>query len=129
MSSLLIIFICILGVFIISRFIAFASLKWKILPVKILSNGKRYHHFVWGNFLIVGAAFLAFGLGFSPDNIYLVTMFGIGLGLVLDEFPHWTGNVRELTRNTPIIPGAVLVVVVVELFILILLALKYLVLN
>jgi len=126
MNSLLIIFLCILGVFLVSRFIALSSLKWKILPVKILSNGKRYHHFVWGNFLIVGAAFLAFGLGFSPDNIYLAIMFGVGLGLVLDEFPHWTGDVKELTRNTPIIPGAIPVIVAVELFILILLALKYL---
>ena len=125
MSSLLVIFFCILGVFLASRFIALASLKWKILPVRILSNGKRYHHFVWGNFLIVGAAFLAFGLGISPDNIYLVTMFGIGLGLVLDEFPHWTGNVKELTRNIPIIPGAIPVVVAVELFILILITLIY----
>ncbi|MEI7689453.1 MAG: hypothetical protein WCI79_00610 [Candidatus Saccharibacteria bacterium] len=126
MNSLLVIFLCVLGVFLISRFIALGSLKWKILPVKILSNGKRYHHFVWGNFLIVGAAFMVFGLGLDVNNIYLVVIFGIGLGLVLDEFPHWTGDVKELTRNIPIIPGAVPVVAAVELFILILLALKYL---
>jgi len=125
MNSLLIIFFCILGVFLVSRFIALASLKWKILPVKILSNGKRYHHFVWGNLLIVAAAFMAFGAGLSHDNIYLVTMFGIGLGLVLDEFPHWTGDVKELTRNTPIIPGAIPVVIAVELFIMVLLVLGY----
>lgn len=125
MNSLLIIFFCVLAVFLISRFIALASLRWNILPVSVLSNGKRYHHFVWGNFLIVATAFLVFGLGLNPNNVYLVVLFGVGLGLVLDEFPHWVGDVKELTRNTPIIPGAIPVVISAELIIIFLLVLKY----
>jgi hypothetical protein len=126
MNSLLIIFFCILITFLVSRFIAFASLKWKILPVSILSNGKRYHHFVWGNFFIVVTAFCVFGLGFNPNNVYLIIFFGLGLGMVLDEFPHWVGDIKELTRNVSFLPKSVLAVVFIELLILLLFILKYL---
>jgi hypothetical protein len=52
-------------------------------------------------------------------------MYGIGLGLVLDEYPHWTGNVKELTRNIEIIPGALPVVITAEVLLIVLVILKF----
>lgn len=91
-----------------------------------LSNGKRVHHFVYGNFLVVGASFLVIALNVNPNNIYVVLAYGIGLGLVLDEFPHWIGNVKELTRNVPVIPGAIPAIIISESVLLILIILKIL---
>lgn len=125
MNQLWIIFISVLIVVITSRIITFAVLEWKILPKRVLSNGKRVHHFVYGNILIVIAALLSIGLG-QGDSWLTALIFGIGLGLVLDEFPHWTGNVKELTRNTPIIPGAIPAVIIAELIILGMIMLKLL---
>lgn len=122
MEPLLIIFVCILAVFAISRLITFAVLKWKILPPRTLSNGKRLHHFVWGNLIIVGVSFLVIGLRVRPDYISPI-FYGIGLGLILDEFPHWLGDVKELQRNVVIIPGSVRAIIVVETAILLLILL------
>lgn len=107
MLSLLIILASIVSVVIISRLITFAVLKWKVLPKNTLSNGKRVHHFVYGNVLIVFTSFLVIGLGVDGAAWWIALLYGIGLGLVLDEFPHWIGNVKELTRNVAIIPGAI----------------------
>ncbi len=126
MIQLIIIFFAILLTVVIARLLSFAVLKWHILPLDVLSNGKRSHHFVWGNILIVFASFLVIGLGVSPANYLIPILYGVGLGLVLDEFPHWTGNVKELTRNIAIIPGALPVVAVAEGLIVILIVLKYL---
>jgi len=49
MTQLWMIFFCILIVFVVSRLITFMVLKWKILPYSTLSNGRRVHHFVYGN--------------------------------------------------------------------------------
>jgi len=95
-----------------------------VAPLFALSNGKRPHHFVYGNAIIVGASFLVIALGLNPNNIYIVIAYGVGLGLILDEFPHWIGDVKELTRNVPIIPGAIPAVVVSELFLIVLIVLR-----
>jgi hypothetical protein len=75
--------------------------------------------------LIIITSFLVIGLGLQPTNTLIVVLFGVGLGLIIDEFPHWTGNVKELIRNVLIIPGALKAVLVVESFILVLIFLKY----
>lgn len=124
MGPLFIILICIIGVVTISRLITFAVLKWRILPKNTLSNGRRVHHFVYGNALIVLASFLVIGLGVDGALWWIAVLYGVGLGLVLDEFPHWIGNVKELTRNVPIIPGAIPAVAVACGVILILIVLK-----
>jgi len=111
-------------VFIVSRLIAFATLKWHILPKRTLSNGRRPHHFVYGNVLVVLASFLVIGLGVDATNVWIAIAYGLGLGLVLDEFPHWVGNVKELTRNTPVIPGALPAVIIVEVVLLVVILLK-----
>ena len=124
MISLWIIFSCILFVFTISRLITFMVLRWKVLPKSTLSNGRRVHHFVYGNVLILTASFLVIGLDFDATNNFIVIIYGIGLGLILDEFPHWLGNVKELTRNVAIIPGAIPAVIAAETIIIVLIILK-----
>jgi len=124
MINLWIIVILVALVFIISRLIALAVLRWHILPRKALSNGHRPHHFVYGNILIVLTSFLVIGLGVDTTNVWIAIAYGLGLGLVLDEFPHWLGNVKELTRNTPVIPGALPAVIIVEVVLLVVILLK-----
>lgn len=124
MTSLWIIFFSILIVFVISRLITFMVLKWKVLPKNTLSNGRRVHHFVYGNILILLASFLVIGLGVDATSIFIAIAYGVGIGLVLDEFPHWLGNVKELTRNVPIIPGAIPVIILAELILLLIILLK-----
>ena len=99
-------------------------LKWKVLPKNTLSNGRRVHHFVYGNILILLASFLVIGLGVDATSIFIAIAYGVGIGLVLDEFPHWLGNVKELTRNVPIIPGAIPVIILAELILLLIILLK-----
>lgn len=124
MSNLWIIATLVALVFIVSRLIAFATLKWHILPENTLSNGRRPHHFVYGNILIVLASFLVVGLGVNATNVWIAVTYGLGLGLVLDEFPHWLGDVKELTRNTPVVPGALPAVIIVEVVLLVVILLK-----
>jgi len=125
MIQLLIIFCTIALTVIVARLISFMVLEWKVLPLNILSNGKRSHHFVWGNILIVVTSFSVIALGINPNNYFILVLYGVGLGLVFDEFPHWVGNTKELSRNVPIIPGAIPIVITLELFILFLIILKY----
>lgn len=99
-------------------------LKWKVLPKNTLSNGRRVHHFVYGNVLILITSFLVIGLGVDATSIFIAIAYGIGLGLILDEFPHWLGNVKELTRNVPIIPGALPAIIVAEVIIVLVIILK-----
>ncbi len=124
MTSLWIIFASILIVFIVSRLITFMVLKWKVLPKNTLSNGRRVHHFVYGNVLILLASFLSIGLCVVASNIFIAIAYGLGLGLILDEFPHWLGNVKELTRSVPIIPGAIPAIIFAEVVILLVIILK-----
>jgi hypothetical protein len=98
---------------------AYAVLVWHILPEKTLSNGHRPHHFVYGNILIVSTSFAVIGLGADPSGIVILIAYGVGLGLILDEFPHWLGNIKELRRNVPIIRGGLIATLVALAFILV----------
>lgn len=120
----MIIFCSILATFLVSRFIAYAVLVWHILPEETLSNGNRPHHFVYGNILIVASSFAVIGLGVDPTSTLVLIAYGVGLGLVLDEFPQWLGNVEELRRNVPIIRSGVVATLVALALIAVMLILK-----
>ena len=105
-APLVIILLSIVSVFIISRFIAFSVLEWKILPKFLFAvlGDFRLHHFVYGNILITITSFLAIGLGIRKHKNWFALFYGIGLGLVLDEFLLWIGDVKQLTSNVLWIP-------------------------
>jgi lysyl-tRNA synthetase, class II len=54
------------------------------------SSGLHIHHLVWGILLLMLSGFLGFAL--APDDPWLdilAVLFGIGMGLTLDEFALW----------------------------------------
>ena len=54
------------------------------------SSGLHIHHLVWGILLLMVSGFLGFALQpESPWMDVLAALFGIGLGLTLDEFALW----------------------------------------
>ena len=54
------------------------------------SSGLHLHHLVWGIVLMIVSGFLAFASKFgSPGREILAALFGIGVGLTLDEFALW----------------------------------------
>lgn len=111
-APLVIILASIISVFVISRFITFSIMEWKILPPFLFAalGEFRLHHFVYGNILITITSFLAIGLGIRRHKNWFALFYGIGLGLVLDEFLLWMGDVKQLTSNVLWIPysGAVI---------------------
>jgi hypothetical protein len=53
-------------------------------------SGLHIHHLVWGILLLLVTGFLGFALQPpSPGMEILATLFGIGMGLTLDEFALW----------------------------------------
>jgi lysyl-tRNA synthetase, class II len=53
-------------------------------------SGLHIHHLVWGICLMIGTGFLGFALQpYSPYEEILAVLFGIGMGLTLDEFALW----------------------------------------
>jgi ABC-type multidrug transport system fused ATPase/permease subunit len=55
------------------------------------AEGVHLHHFVWGIFLMIGAGFLGLGLHLGePWGGFVAAVFGVGVGLTLDEFALWT---------------------------------------
>lgn len=84
------------------------------------------HHFVWGNVLIVVISIMVVGLGMDPSQPLIAMLLGVGLGLALDEFPLWVGNVKELTRNIAIIPGALPAVAIFEAILVVLIVMQVL---
>lgn len=53
------------------------------------SGGLHLHHLVWGISLMILAGFLGFTLSTSPWYQIAALVFGIGIGLTLDEFALW----------------------------------------
>lgn len=111
-TPLVIILFSILVVFVISRLITFSVMEWKILPKFLFAvvGEYRLHHFVYGNIIIVVTSFLAIGLGIRKHKNLFALFYGIGLGLVLDEFLLWIGDVRQLTSNVLWIPHSTTVI-------------------
>jgi hypothetical protein len=53
-------------------------------------SGLHIHHLVWGICLTIATGFLGFALQpYSPWEEILAVLFGIGMGLTLDEFALW----------------------------------------
>lgn len=109
----------ILGVTIISRFATYLILVKELLPHWLFASigNFRLHHFVYGNILILVTSFLAIGLGIRRHKNWFAVFYGIGLGLVLDEFLLWMGNVEQLTSNVLFIPYSITAVSIASLLI------------
>jgi len=118
-APLVIILLSIISVFIVSRIITFSIIEWKILPpfLFVALGEFRLHHFVYGNILITITSFLAIGLGIRRHKNWFALFYGIGLGLVLDEFLLWVGDVEQLTSNVLWIPYSGVIVATVTIFI------------
>ena len=118
-APLVIILVSIISVFIISRLITFSVIEWKILPKFLFTvfGDFRLHHFVYGNILITITSFLAIGLGIRKHKNWFALFYGIGLGLVLDEFLLWVGDVGQLTSNVLWIPYSGVIIATVALLI------------
>jgi hypothetical protein len=116
---LLIILNSIILVFAFSRLLTFLIMETSYLPEYLFAQigNFRLHHFVYGNIIIVITSFLAIGLGINKHRNLFAVFYGIGLGLILDEFLLWMGNVEELTRNTLWIPHSLTAVSTVSLII------------
>lgn len=118
-APLVIILTSIISVFVISRIIAFSIMEWEILPSFLFAKigSFRLHHFVYGNILITITSFFAIGLGIKKHKNLFALFYGIGLGLVLDEFLLWMGNVNQLTNNVLWIPYSLTVIAATTLII------------
>lgn len=116
---LILILISIISVFLFSRLITYLILIRESLPKFLFLNiyGFRLHHFVYGNLIIMITSFLAIGLGIRRHKNLFAVFYGIGLGLVLDEFLLWMGDTSQLNSNVMWIPYSFTAVSVVSLII------------
>lgn len=72
-----------------ARLIRSPRVQWWPGSVKT-SSGLHLHHLVWGIVLVLIAGFLSFALmPSSPWEEILAAVFGVGMGLTLDEFALW----------------------------------------
>ncbi len=72
-----------------ARLIRSPKVSWWPGSVKT-SSGLHLHHLVWGIVLMMLAGFLGFTADpTSPETELLAALFGIGMGLTLDEFALW----------------------------------------
>ncbi len=117
-APLVIILLSIILVFLISRsatYLIFTGL----LPTSFFAQvgNFRLHHFVYGNVLITITSFFAIGLGIRKHKNLFALFYGIGLGLVLDEFVLWMGDINQLTSYVLFIPHSLTAIAVVALLI------------
>lgn len=105
----MLIMISIFSTFLISRIIAYLVLVVNFLPSSLFVKigDFRLHHFVYGNMIIIITGFLAIGLGIRRHKNLFAVAYGIGLGMVLDEFMLWIGDIKQLTTNTLWIPHSI----------------------
>lgn len=118
-APLVIILVSIMSIFAVSRTITYMILVTKTLPSYLFIDLGffRLHHFVYGNILITITSFLAIGLGIRKHKNWFALFYGIGLGLVLDEFLLWMGDTKQLTSIVLFIPHSATVIAVVSLII------------
>ena len=122
---LIIILLSIIIVFCFSRFLTYLVLSGKVPTFFFAQFGDyRLHHFVYGNAIIVITSFLAIGLGIRKHKSLFALFYGIGLGMVLDEFLLWIGNVEQLTSNVMWIPHSFTIVALVSVFLATLIVFK-----
>jgi hypothetical protein len=105
---LILIILGVVGVTIVSRLVTYLILVKKSLPFWLFAQigGYRLHHFVYGNILILVTGFFAIGLGTKKYHYLFAALYGIGVGLVLDEFLPWVGDVKQLSNNVLFIPDS-----------------------
>lgn len=60
---------------------------------------------------------MAIGLGIRKHKNWFALFYGIGLGLVLDEFLLWVGDVKQLTSNVLWVPYSFTIIAFVLLLI------------
>jgi hypothetical protein len=114
-DSLIIILFSILGVFIFFRLTNYLLLVEQVIPRFFYAdiNGFRLHHFVYGNILITITSFAAIGLGIQKHKRLFALFYGIGLGMVLDEFLLWIGDIEQLQSEVWWIPHSLTAVATV----------------
>lgn len=117
-APLVIILLSIIVVFLISRIGSYLVLSG-ILPWYLFANinGFRLHHFVYGNVIITITSFVAIGLGIKKHKNWFALFYGVGLGLVLDEFLLWIGNIERMNAYELFIPHSLTVITIVSLII------------
>lgn len=118
-APLVIILLSIVSIFVISRTLTYMILVQKSLPSYLFLDFGffRLHHFVYGNVLITITSFLAIGLGIRNHKNWFALFYGIGLGLVLDEFLLWMGDTNQLTSIVLFIPHSATIIAIVSLLI------------
>jgi hypothetical protein len=106
--------------------VAYLVLIKQVLPEGLLVTigGFRLHHFVYGNILIIVTSFLAIGLGIAKHEYLFAIAYGIGLGMVLDEFLLWVGDVNQLNIKTLWIPYSFTVISFVSLVIALIIVIR-----
>lgn len=117
-APLVIILLSMIVVFVVSRIGSYLVLSGS-LPWYLFANinGFRLHHFVYGNILITITSFLAIGLGIKKHKNWFALIYGIGLGLVLDEFLLWIGDIERMNAYELFIPHSLTVITIISLII------------
>jgi hypothetical protein len=82
--------------FLFLRFLTY-GIRYHFLPARniVTSGGLHIHHFVWGIFILLIVGFLGITINSPRLHAWLAVAFGIGAGLVLDEFALWL-NLRDV---------------------------------
>jgi hypothetical protein len=82
----------------LARAISYLVIEQQALPhaLFVTIEGYRLHHFVYGNFIILVIGFLKIVLGLKIPPRFAALVYGVGLGLVIDEFALWSGAIRYL---------------------------------
>jgi hypothetical protein len=81
-------------------------------------RGLHLHHFVLGNVIILALGFLTIVLQYPIHPTLALIVFGIGLGLILDEFTMWLGNVKHLVSDAIVLRQNVAIVSLVLIILL-----------
>ena len=77
--------------FIIARIIVFLidhQVDPDLLGYNIV-NGRHIHHFTYGIVILVVTGFISLFIGNRGTRAWLFALYGIGLGLLIDEFGIW----------------------------------------
>ncbi len=83
----------------LSRLVGFLVIDAHALPLTLFVDihGYRLHHFVYGDLIIAILGFVTFFLEVKLPKGIGALLYGIGLGLVMDEFVLWLGSMTYLS--------------------------------
>lgn len=112
-------------VVLLARLISYLVIHAETLPdfLFVTVRGYRLHHFVYGNTILVSLGFVKFILEAKISKKITGLVYGVGLGLVIDEFSLWSGGLTYLLPHNVYILNsvnliAVLVVTMIMLFVI-----------